>query len=154
MEKDPENNKEQWPDQEPESFFGDIPHESSIDIDIIEVMIVVERPSKEELGHYNRAEKYKILRSNHVHHQQEITSWIKINGFEETIKIIDQPTAFNILFAKLPAELIASLQEAPGIIEVNQVDEFGVDLLNHQNQMPQMNKNHKRNHSSRHNRIY
>lgn len=117
-------------DQEPDKNFDDVYYDHfESNIELIEVMIVVNRPSNEELDSYNRAEKYKILRGNHVHHQQEISSWITVNGYQEMIKIIDQPTAFNILFARLPADLVSSLQEAPGIIEVTQVDDFDVDPL-------------------------
>lgn len=103
---------------------------------MIKVTVVFERPSSEELAHYNRAEKRNILQENTARLRERIISWIKDQGLEGEIAQTGEPTAFNVLFVICTPKAAEQLVNAPGVISVSTGNEFEVDLLRLKDKTP------------------
>lgn len=95
---------------------------------MIEVMLVLERPSSEQLDGYSRGEKYRLLRSNTEDLRAQLFLWIEEEGLSDEIARIEEPTVFNTLFVVCTPEAASHLRHAPGVISVRAVEDFEVDL--------------------------
>lgn len=95
----------------------------------IKVMVTVERPSSEDLAHYNRAEKYQILRENTARFRETLIAFLEEQGLSKEVSYIGEPTAFNLLFVVCTPQVAEQLVQVPGVVSVSPSKEFDVDLL-------------------------
>jgi hypothetical protein len=95
---------------------------------MIEVAVTLERPASEELAHYNRAEKYKILRENTAKHREKLVAWVTEQGLSEGVAQIGEPTTFNMLSVVCTPDVAEQLTQAPGVVGVARSRGFQVDL--------------------------
>ena len=96
---------------------------------MIQVAVVLERPSSEELVQHNRAEKYQILRTNTAELRGGLIAWIEEQGLSEEVSRIGEATVFNMLFVVCTPRVAEELTRAPGVVSVSPGEDFRVDLL-------------------------
>ena len=95
---------------------------------MLQFMVMVNRPSSKELAGIDRAEKYKLLRANSVKRKDEIEAWIKAKGLDGEVFKIKEPTVFNMLFITCTPEVAKQLEDADGVVSVAPSPEFSVRL--------------------------
>ena len=95
---------------------------------MLQFMVMVNRPSSKELAGIDRAEKYKLLKANSVKRKDEIKTWIKAQGLEDAVFKIEEPTVFNLLFITCTPEVAKQLEDADGVVSVSRSPEFSVRL--------------------------
>jgi glutamate-1-semialdehyde aminotransferase len=93
------------------------------------LMVTFERPSSEELVHYKRSEKYKILKENSSRLRKALLGWIKEHNLSDEVKEVGYPSAFNVLFVTGTPKAAQELAKAPGVASVGVSPDFRVDLL-------------------------
>jgi hypothetical protein len=96
---------------------------------MVKVAVKLERPASEELTQHDRAEKYRILRSNTVDRRKELIAWIDEQGLSEEVSRVGDATVFNMLFVVCTPRVAEELTRAPGVISVSPSEDFKVDLL-------------------------
>lgn len=100
-----------------------VPHQ-----DMLQFMVMVNRPSFKELAGIDRAEKYKLLKANSIKRRDEIKAWIKAHGLEAEVFKIEQPTVFNVFFITCTPKVAEQLEHADGVISVSRSPEFSIAL--------------------------
>jgi hypothetical protein len=96
---------------------------------MITVMLTLERPERETMRGFDRAQKYRALKSSASGIREELVRWIEEHGLADDVADIGEPTAFNTLFVTSTPSVASQLAEAPGVIDVAPTGDFRVDLL-------------------------
>jgi hypothetical protein len=96
--------------------------------DMSKFMVVLERPSSQELAQHSQSEKYKILRQNTARLREQLIVWIKEQGLSAEVSQVGEPTAFNTLFVVSTPRAAEQMVQAPGVLSVSSSKEFKVDL--------------------------
>ena len=96
---------------------------------MVTVMLILERPSPEELGDQGRADKYAALKSNASQIRSQLLEWIRERGMDKEVARVGEPTVFNTLFVTSTRVVAEELTRAPGVVRVQPAEEFRVDLL-------------------------
>ena len=96
--------------------------------DMITVMVIVKRPSSEEIAKYNRAEKYQVLLENTAQHRERLIAFLEEQGLSQEVSHIGEPTMFNVLFIVCTPRVAEQLTRVPGVVSVSQSKEFKVDV--------------------------
>ena len=88
----------------------------------------LERSRSEGFEEFDRAEKYRALRSASEEVRRQIAQWVEAEGLVDEIVELGDPTAFSLLFVKSTAEGAQRLRDAPGVVSVVEDPEFPLDL--------------------------
>lgn len=83
-----------------------------------EVMVELDQPPPHELKHYDRSQKFHILRDHAEKSRSQIIKWIEENELTQDIVQVAQPTVFNLLFVMSTHRGIKELEKAPGVTGV------------------------------------
>ena len=95
---------------------------------MFQFMVTVNRPSSKELAGLDRAEKYKLLKSNSAKRKAEIKVWIKAHELDAEVFKIEEPTTFNMLFITCTPKVAEQLEHADAVVSVLRSPEFSVAL--------------------------
>jgi hypothetical protein len=95
---------------------------------MIKVMLTLERPSHDELGHYNRRDMYRALKSSAIDIREELMRWIDEHGLANDVAQVGEPTVFNTLFVTSTRHAARLLVQAPGVVNVAPTADFPVEL--------------------------
>jgi hypothetical protein len=126
----PQSEDDQHPEQEQERDKGPVePIQPDQPLEMVKVALVLERPSSKELAQHNRAEKYRILRTNTAELRGGLIAWIEEQGLSEEVSRIGEATVFNMLFVVCTPRVAEELTRAPGVVSVSPSEDFRVDLL-------------------------
>ena len=98
-------------------------------LEMVEVAVLLERPSSDELAQHDRGEKYHILRTNTAELRGGLVAWIEEQGLAEEVSRIGEATVFNMLFVVCTPRVAEELTRAPGVVSVSPSEDFRVDLL-------------------------
>ncbi|MGD8398256.1 MAG: hypothetical protein PVG11_05315 [Anaerolineae bacterium] len=96
---------------------------------MITVMLTLERPEQEKMRGFDRAQKYRALKSSASGIREELVRWIEEHGLTEDVAEIGEPTVFNTLFVTSTPSAASQLAKAPGVLDVAPAGDFRVDLL-------------------------
>jgi hypothetical protein len=97
--------------------------------DQVRFSLLLERPSSEELRHYDRAGRVQRLRENSEARKRELVDWLQQQHVQQSVTRISKPNTMNILFVDAPRTLENLLKRAPGIKNVAVVRDLDVLLL-------------------------
>jgi len=103
--------------------------ESRYDPSMLTFMLTLERPSVEQLRHYERGQKYTLLKQSARQIRDRLVEWIDENGLATDVARVSEPTVFNTLFVTSTPRAAERLSHAPGVVDVAPTDSLPVDLL-------------------------
>ena len=95
---------------------------------MVEFIVMINRPSHKKLEGLDRVETYKLLKSNSVKRKNEIMAWIKAEGLETEVFKIEQPTVFNMLFITCTPKVVECLENSESVMSVKRNPTFSVEL--------------------------
>jgi hypothetical protein len=96
---------------------------------MITVMLTLERPSSEQLSHYDRGQKYAALKSSASEIRDRLMKWIDKEGLSQDVARVGEPTAFHTLFVTSTLTAAQQLSRAPGVLGVAPTGDLDVDLF-------------------------
>jgi len=91
-------------------------HQNSVDL--VQVMVTLDRPKPESLAGCDRKEKFNILLENARRHRTELVQWIQEHDLCSEVARIGGPTSFNLLFVQCTPHAATQLAHAPGVVDV------------------------------------
>jgi hypothetical protein len=103
---------------------------------MITVMLTLERPEHDTMRGFDRAQKYRALKSSASGIREALVRWIEEHGLAEDVAEIGEPTVFNTLFVTSTPSVASQLAEAPGVLDVAPTGDFRVDLLSAAGEVP------------------
>ncbi len=89
----------------------------------VNVLLQVERPAPEELAHYSRGERYRLLRANVEAQRKQLQQWIAMHNLSDEVRSVSPATGFNMLFVECTPHAAQELLHAPGVIDITPVDQ-------------------------------